>query len=87
MLLFYFLLLSGLYPAYTSEAVKLRLYGHLKFAFVKFDIIKITQHEDDATIKLRWRIRGMSSTRVFFGFWRIKLWEAKTGLDQHEVYV
>lgn len=76
-----------MYPAYVTEAAKFRLYGHIKFAFVKFDIIKITKHEEDGTIRLRWRVRGMTGTRIFLQFWRYKLWEWNKMFEQQEAYV
>lgn len=42
----------------------LRTVGHVKFAYVKFEIIKITEHPEDDTIKIRWRVRGISAWRV-----------------------
>lgn len=81
---YWFIYSSGLYPAYVTEVAKLRIYCHLKFAFVKFDVIKITKHEEDSTVKVRWRISGMTGTRVLFTFWRYKLWEMKKMFDQQE---
>lgn len=42
----------------------LRAVGHIKFAYVKFEIIKITEHSEDNTIKIRWRVRGISAWKV-----------------------
>ncbi|KAL4084461.1 hypothetical protein QTP88_028274 [Uroleucon formosanum] len=35
----------------------LRFMGHIKYAYVKFNILKITKHPEDGTIKVRWRIK------------------------------
>lgn len=41
---------SGLYH-YVKQVALLRTVGHLKFAYVKFEIIKITQNQDDSTVR------------------------------------
>jgi hypothetical protein len=53
----------GLY-GYVKEVALLRLVGHLRFAYVKFDLLKITSHPEDSTIRVRWRIRGISGLKV-----------------------
>ncbi|KAK4292797.1 hypothetical protein Pmani_034463 [Petrolisthes manimaculis] len=65
---------SGLVP-YVRQVALLRTVGHLKFAFVKFEILKITKHPEDGTIRVRWRIRGLSGFKAMFQFWKIKLWD------------
>ncbi|KAJ4446915.1 hypothetical protein ANN_13616 [Periplaneta americana] len=49
----------GLYH-YVKQVALLRTVGHLKFAYVKFEILKITMHPEDDTVRIRWRIRGIS---------------------------
>ncbi|XP_076654397.1 uncharacterized protein LOC143359910 [Halictus rubicundus] len=62
---------------YLKQVLWLRLLGHLKFAYVKLEILKITMHPEDSSIKVRWRIVGISGTRVFLTFWMIKAWDIK----------
>lgn len=54
---------SGLYN-YVKQVALLRTVGHLKFAYVKFEILKITMHSEDDTVKIRWRIKGISGLKV-----------------------
>jgi hypothetical protein len=54
---------SGLYK-YVKQVALLRTVGHLKFAYVKFEILKITMHPEDGTVKIRWRIKGISGLKV-----------------------
>ncbi|KAJ9576434.1 hypothetical protein L9F63_006647 [Diploptera punctata] len=63
----------GLYR-YVKQIALLRTIGHFKFAYVKFEILKITMHPEDGTVKIRWRIRGISGLKVLFTFWKYKLW-------------
>ncbi|XP_064099277.1 uncharacterized protein LOC135210323 isoform X2 [Macrobrachium nipponense] len=73
----------GLIP-YVKQVALLRTVGHLKFAFVKFEILKITKHPEDGTIRVRWQIRGISGLKAMVQFWKIKLWNWKTVQDQME---
>nr|CAG4634926.1 EOG090X09QP [Alona affinis] len=66
----------GLYD-YVKQVALLRCVGHLKFAYVSFEILKLTEHPEEGTIKIRWRIRGISGLRVMMNFWRYKLWRWK----------
>lgn len=75
----------GLYH-YVKEIALLRTVGHLKFAYVKFDILKITQHPEDSTIKVRWRIRGISAFKVMFNFWKYKLWNIRDTMEKAEAW-
>lgn len=69
---------------YVKQVALLRTVGHLKFAYVKMDVLKMTTHPEDGTIKVRWRIRGISGLKVMLFFWKYKVWnvkEAFTDLD------
>ncbi|KAL3278886.1 hypothetical protein HHI36_016406 [Cryptolaemus montrouzieri] len=75
----------GLYH-FVKELALLRTVGHLKFAYVKFDILKITQHPEDSTVKVRWRIRGVSAMSVMVQFWRYKLWNLREIKERADVW-
>lgn len=53
----------GLYH-YVKQVAMLRTVGHIKFAYVKFEVLKITMDPDDNTVKIRWRVRGISAMKV-----------------------
>lgn len=76
---------EGLYH-YVKQIALLRTVGHLKFAYVTFEIIKITKHSEDNTIKVRWRIRGISALKVMLQFWKYKLWKLKEIFDEQEAW-
>ncbi|XP_018562599.1 uncharacterized protein C6orf136 homolog isoform X2 [Anoplophora glabripennis] len=71
---------EGLY-SYVKQVALLRTVGHLRFAYVKFEILKITQHPEDSTVKVRWRIRGVSGLRVMLLFWKFRLWNFRQMVD------
>lgn len=73
----------GLYH-YIKQIALLRTVGHLKYAYVKFEVLKITKHPDDFTVKIRWRVRGISGLKVMFNFWKYKLWDLKGVFDSQE---
>ncbi|KAL0112777.1 hypothetical protein PUN28_012208 [Cardiocondyla obscurior] len=69
---------------YAKQLMLLRLIGHIKFAYVKLDIIKITMHPENDTVQLRWRIRGISGWRVFTMFWKYRFWKIKDSINNHQ---
>lgn len=69
---------------YVKQMSMLRIVGHLKYAYVTFEVLKITQHPEDSTIRVRWRIRGISALKVMFQFWKYKLWDWKGMFDKQE---
>lgn len=73
----------GLYH-YVKQIAFLRTVGHLKYAYVKLEVLKITKHPEDFTIKIRWRVRGISGLKVMLNFWKYKLWDLKGVFDSQE---
>lgn len=61
--------------------------AHLKFAYIKLNVLKITIDPEDDTIKVRWRISGITGLKALFTLWRFKLWKMKEALNDSEVYV
>ncbi|KAH8320982.1 hypothetical protein KR067_012898 [Drosophila pandora] len=75
----------GLYH-YVKQIAILRTVGHLKYAYVKFEVLKITKHPEDYTVRVRWRVRGISGLKVMFQFWKYKLWQLKEILKDQEAW-
>ncbi|XP_044262280.1 uncharacterized protein LOC123009826 [Tribolium madens] len=75
----------GLYH-YVKQIALLRTVGHLRFAYVKLEVLKITKHPEDSTVKVRWRIRGISALKVMFTFWKYKLWNFSEIYDKTEAW-
>nr|CAG4651994.1 EOG090X09QP [Triops cancriformis] len=71
---------------YVKQVALLRAVGHLRFAYVRFEILKMTVHPEDGTIKIRWSIRGISGLKVMMNFWRYKLWQWKEVMNKQEVW-
>ncbi|KAF5302492.1 hypothetical protein FQR65_LT08582 [Abscondita terminalis] len=75
----------GLY-GYIKQIALLRTVGHLKYAYVMFEILKITQHPEDSTVKVRWTIKGVSGLKVMFTFWKYKLWNYREILEKADIW-
>ncbi|XP_015176601.1 PREDICTED: uncharacterized protein LOC107066467 [Polistes dominula] len=71
---------------YMKQLTWIRTIGHLKFAYVKLDVLKITMNPEDDTIKVRWRISGITGLRALFTLWKFKLWKMKEALNDAEVW-
>ncbi|XP_037028864.1 uncharacterized protein C6orf136 homolog [Bradysia coprophila] len=75
----------GLYH-FVKQVALLRTVGHIKYGYVKFDVLKMTMHPEDDTIKIRWSVRGISGLKIMLQFWKFKLWEFKKIREQEETW-
>ncbi|KOC65962.1 Uncharacterized protein WH47_12761 [Habropoda laboriosa] len=66
---------------YVKQIMFLKIIGHLKYAYIKLDVLKMTIHPEDNSIKVRWRIVGISGTRIFLTFWKFKVWNVKDNIQ------
>jgi hypothetical protein len=73
----------GIFP-YVKQVAWLRTVGHVKFAYVKFNILKITKHPDENAVKVRWRITGISGLKVMLNFWKYRLWKIQEVFESQE---
>ncbi|CAH0389906.1 unnamed protein product [Bemisia tabaci] len=62
----------------------MRFWGHLKFSYVKFYVLKMTSHPEEGCIKVRWRIAGITTFKTYFQFWKLKFWKFKEMLEKEE---
>ena len=56
---------------YSLQMALIRIIGHFKYVQVTLVIVKITSHPEEGTIKVRWRIAGLSNTKAL-SFWRYR---------------
>ncbi|XP_058795709.1 uncharacterized protein LOC131666798 [Phymastichus coffea] len=63
---------------YVKQMAFLRIIGHLKFAYVKLELLKMTMHTSDNTIRVRWRIIGITGFKVLLQFWKFKVWKIRS---------
>lgn len=69
---------------YVKQLSFLRLYGHFKYAYVKLDVIKITKHTEDSSVKVRWRISGITGYRILFKMIQFRVWTPSKMIEQHQ---
>lgn len=64
------LVITGL-QNYAINISLLKLTYHLKYAHVKMNVLRATQHPEEGTVKIRWRIvRGPGFIKMMATFWR-----------------
>lgn len=39
-------------------------------------------HTEDATVRVRWRIRGVSTMRMLRTFWKYKIWNIQEAVER-----
>ncbi|CAL1297499.1 unnamed protein product [Larinioides sclopetarius] len=59
-------------PAYIQTMYILKIYGYLQYAKVKVEVLKITHHIEDGTVRVRWRVKGISRHRLLLNFWKLQ---------------
>jgi len=60
--------------SYAIELLKIRWKISVKFSNAVIQILKITHDEDDGTVKIRWRLRGLRGMKILTP-WKIKIWD------------
>lgn len=73
--------------AYVQQMALIRVLGHLRYAHVKLEVLKITHHFEDGTIRVRWRIKGVSGLRALFFFWNFRVWEWKEMMKNESEWI
>lgn len=64
----------------------LKTVGHVKFAYVRFEIMQMSMCTEQAVITVRWRIKGLSGLRVMLKFWKYKLWRWQEIMNHQETW-
>jgi len=66
---------------YVKIVNLLKLTAHIRFVYVRFQILKISKHPDKGTIRVRWRIVGMGMVRMILRYFPDKMW-IKGGMER-----
>lgn len=72
---------------YVQQIALVRILAHLRYSHVKLEILKITQHPEDGTVRVRWRIVGVSGLKTLFMFWKFVLWKWKKTVDKETEWI
>jgi hypothetical protein len=65
---------------YVFELVKIRWKINVKFSNAVIQLLKVTHDEDEGTVKVRWRMRGLRGMKIFTP-WKIKIWDLKDSVN------
>lgn len=76
---------TGIFP-YIKQVQLLKIVGHLKYAYITFNILKITVHPEDNSVKVRWRIEGIGGMKIFSMLWNIKSLTLRPPASAHEAW-
>ncbi|XP_037559096.1 uncharacterized protein LOC119436349 [Dermacentor silvarum] len=68
--------------SYVQQMALVRILGHLRYAHVQLEVLKMTTHKEDSTVRIRWRIVGVSGLRALFMFWKFRIWEWQKMISQ-----
>lgn len=71
---------------YVKTISFLRIVAHIKFAYVRMHILKMTAHPEDNTIKVRWRIVGIPGYKVVSSILTFKVWNIAERLKDAEAW-
>lgn len=59
--------------SYAIALTKLKWKIGVKFSNASIQILKVTNDEEDGTVKIRWRLRGLRGMKIFTP-WKLKVW-------------
>lgn len=59
--------------AYMWNLVMMKIKGQICYGKITMNILKITAHPEDGTIRVRWQVEGVQGWRLIFTFWRYGL--------------
>lgn len=63
------LVTRGIQP-YMINFALLKMRGSLMYGSVRMNILKMTKHPEDGTVRVRWQVVGVSGWRLILTFWR-----------------
>lgn len=65
--------------AYMMELSKARILSHIKYAHLQMNIVKITAHPEEGSIRLHWRVTGLPQLKTL-QFWKFLPWTYRNSL-------
>lgn len=69
---------------YLKQMSYLRIYAHFVYAYAKVDVMKITKHIEDSSVKVRWRITGITGYSILFKMIQFRVWRPTQMIEQHQ---
>ena len=73
---------------YAWQISLIKMGAHFKYGKVNMEVLKITSHIEDGTVRVRWRVVTFPGNSIVFAFWKFKLWNTKESFEsQKDEYV
>ena len=70
---------------YIKQCALLRIVGHIKFSYVTLEVLQSATHSEDDTVRVRWRIRGVSALKSMLMFWKFNVFKLEKAIDEYGV--
>lgn len=74
----------GIMP-YVFELTKVKLLFRIRYSYVRMQVLKITSHPEDGTVRIRWRISAVPHLAAF-KFWQLPSTYYKSAEDSSRWY-
>jgi len=71
--------------SYIKQCALLRIVGHIKFTYVTLEVLQSATHPEDDTVRVRWRIRGVSMLKSMIMFWKVNIFKLAKTIDEDGV--
>jgi Uncharacterized conserved protein (DUF2358) len=55
---------------YSAQLTKYKTMSHILYAHVHMEVLKVTEHPEDRSVRVRWRIKAVGGLKPFFMFWK-----------------
>lgn len=72
--------------AYCLNMAILKMKANILYAKTAFNVLKMTMHPEDGTIRVRWQIEGVQGWRYMITFWRYGLFRRYLG-NESDPYI
>jgi len=60
---------------YRNAISLMKILCHFRFVYVRFHILGITEHPEDGTVRIRWRIAGMGMIKMCLKYFPAQMWK------------
>lgn len=73
--------------AYKKQLDLLKMYCRIRYKPLTMDLLKVTTHPEDGSIRVRWRIRGTGRIKGFINTWKERLFRNYVPPLNHEEWL
>ncbi|OQR76315.1 hypothetical protein BIW11_07851 [Tropilaelaps mercedesae] len=74
-------------PSYAMQISMIRFWGHIRYAHIKMNVLKVYSDPVDSSVKVRWRVDGISGLRMIFSLWKYSIFRWREALGDKGYHV